>query len=499
MAENQKLILLIEPPFHRLFKSTFSLNRYPFSLGYLSGVINQKTDWDVMSYVADFSQQSSAIKIRFLTGKGFTDYLNALEDSAMPIWQEVKATILDAQPDVIGITAKSQNFASACIVAKIAKQINEKTTVVIGGPHPSMVKAKVLDCKDIDIGVIGEGERTIVELLNAINSKKKLNDINGIVFRDGTRIIETDRRELIDNLDSLPFPAKNAPEVLRDYEKYPLLAFRNIFATRGCPNNCFFCGSRNIWTRKVRFRSVENVIEEIQSLKKLGLKFINFDDDTFGVNKTYIRKLCSAMIEYCPGIKWKCEIHVRLVDDEIISLMKRAGCHSIQIGIESGNNRILKEMRKNITIEEAYTACSTIRKYGIELYAFFIVGFPQETEGTLADTVKAMKKIDCSVLTYSIFTPYPGTEAFEFCKEKGVIDDSYDVSLHNHQSPASCFCFNITPERFRVLAAKVEKMVDKRNAANRKKNVFSRDTFRKIQEFGLKKSIQKGMRIFLNK
>ncbi|MBW8000477.1 MAG: radical SAM protein [Planctomycetes bacterium] len=499
MTENKNTILLIEPPFNRLFKSTFSLERYPSSLGYLSGVIRQKTDWHVLSYVADFSQHNYAIKLSFLTGEGFRNYLDALEDISLPIWEEVKTAILDVQPDVIGITAKSQNFASACIVAKIAKQINEKTTVVMGGPHPSMIKTKVLDCQNIDIGVIGEGERTIIELLDAINSKKKLNAINGIVFRDGNSTIETARRELIDNLDSLPFPVKTASEVLMGYEKFSPSAFRNVFATRGCPNNCFFCGSRNIWTRKVRFRSVENVVEEIQCIQKLGVKSINYDDDTFGVSKNYIRKLCNAMIEYCPCIKWKCEIHVRLVDDEIISLMKRAGCHTIQIGIESGNNQILKEMRKDITIEKAYAACRTIKKYGIKLHAFFIVGFPQETEETLDDTVKAMMKIDCDELVYSIFTPYPGTEAFEFCKEKGLIDDSYNVSLHNHQSPASCFCLNITPERFRVLAAKVEKMVDKRNAASRKRGVFSVDTFRKIQEFGIKKSIQKGVGIFFNK
>jgi radical SAM superfamily enzyme YgiQ (UPF0313 family) len=231
----------------------------------------------------------------------------------------------------------------------------------------------------------------------------------------------------------------------------------------------------------------------------MGLRLINFADDTFGINKKYINDLCNALVVHCPGLKWSCEIHVKLIDEQTISLMKAAGCYLIHIGIESGNNEILKEIRKNITIEEALSACEIIRKHGIKLRAFFIVGFPQETEDTLNDTVAAMKKTKCDALTYSIFTPYPGTEAFEFCKENGLIGDDYDISLYNHQSPANCFCINITPERFRVLASEIEKMVDRINSLNRIKQVFSLNTFKKIQKLGIGKSLKEGIRIFLGK
>ena len=245
----------------------------------------------------------------------------------------------------------------------------------------------------------------------------------------------------------------------------------------------FFFGSRKIWSRKVRFRPPENVVREIKGLRKKGLRIVHFDDDTFGINRRYITNLCNALITHCPGLKWSCELHVKLVDEQTISLMKAAGCVSIQIGIESGNNEILKKMRKNITIEEALLACKIIKKHGIELHAFFIVGFPQETENTLNDTVVAMKKIKCNTLIYSIFTPYPGTEAFEFCKENGLIDDNYDISLYNHKSPANCFCINITPERFRMLVSKIEKMVDRKNSLNRIKKVFSLNTFWRIKSW----------------
>lgn len=499
MKESGHRILLIEPPFYRLFKNTYSLCRYPLSLGYLAGTIRKETDWDVMVYNADFFYPPETIKVSYLASAGFDNYLNNLKDLSKKIWQEVKSTILEYKPTVVGITAKSQNFASCCLVAKFTKEVDEQIMVVVGGPHPSMVGPDVLNCANIDVAVKGEGENTIVELLNAIESRLMFDGIKGICYRENGQIVENPPRELIKDLDSLCFPHQSAPEVLKDYNQYPLRAFSCIFAIRGCPFNCFFCGSRKVWTRKVRFRSVENVIKEIKSLQKMGLKAVHFDDDTFGVSKKYITDLCNAIITHCPGLKWSCEIHVKLVSEQIISLMKTAGCHTVQVGVESGNNEILKAMRKNITIEEALSACEIIEKHGIMLEVFFIVGFPQETEETLNDTVKAIRKSKRGGIAYSIFTPYPGTESFEFCKENGLIDDNYDVSLYNHQSPRNCFCLNISPERFRTLASKLEKMVDRRNWLNRIKRIFSLETFRKIQDIGIRKSLLKGVKVLISK
>ena len=130
----------------------------------------------------------------------------------------------------------------------------------------------------------------------------------------------------------------------------------------------------------------------------MGLRSVRFDDDTFGVNRAYIADLCGALSKHCPGLKWSCELHVKLVDDETVSLMKSAGCYLVEVGIESGNNKILAAMRKNITIEEALAACRLVKKHGLQLLAFFMVGFPQETEDTLRDTMSAMRKTRSSVL-----------------------------------------------------------------------------------------------------
>ncbi len=497
--QQERKILFIEPPFYRLFKDTYSLNRYPLSLGYLAAMVRQKTDWDAMVYNTDFSLQSESLEVNYLAGPGFDNYLSNLKNLSAPIWKEIKTTISEYRPTAVGISSKSQNFTSACIVAQFVKEIDEKIIVITGGPHPSMVGQEVLKCAAIDLAVKGEGEITIIELLNAIDSGSSLDSIKGLIYRRGDLAVENPPREFIKDLDSLPFPYIYAKEVLKDYDKYPKAAFGYIFATRGCPYNCFFCGSRNVWSRQTRFRSPENVVRERKTLQRDGLRLFYFVDDNFGVNKGYISDLCNALIKYCPGIKWSCEFHVNLVEDEVISLMKKAGCFLIQIGIESGNNEILKKMRKTITIEEAYAAARTIKKYGIQLQAFFIIGFPQETEQSLNDTVTAMEKIKCDVLTYSIFTPYPGTEAFEFCKNSGLIEENYDVSLYNHQSPFCNFCMNIPLEKFRLLASKIEKMVDKKNSINRIKRIFSLTTINMIKESGIAKSIQKGLKIFMGR
>lgn len=474
LKQDQLKILLIEPPFYRLYKDTYSLERYPLSLGYLGGEIRKNTNWSVMAYNADFSPHGSElIKVRYWTGIGFDNYLNNLKDLSGKIWKEIELTIAEYNPAVVGISANSANFKSALNVAKLAKKINKQTVVMMGGPHPSMVRADLLNYPEIDIGVIGEGEITVTEFLNAMETQKKFDDIHGIIYRRDGQVIENPTRQFITNLDSLCFPHEYAPEILKDFHKYPIIAFENIFATRGCPNNCLFCGSRNVWSRKVRFRSPENVVEEIRSLQKIGVKTVHFDDDTFGVTEQYRNDLCNALIQHCPGLEWTCEMPVQMVTEENISLVKSAGCVAIKIGIESGNNEILSAIRKNITIEEALAACELIKKHGLTLFAFFIVGFPQDTEDTLRDTVRAMKASKSDVIIYSIFTPYPGTEAFELCKENGLISDDFDVSLYNHQSPLNNFCMNIPLERFREIVSEVEKQTDRKNLIYEFKRLLS--------------------------
>ena len=213
----------MEPPFYRLFKSVYSLDRYPLSISYLAAVVKEELDWDVVTYNADFYPQNEPMSISYLAGAGFQSYMNNLRNLSINEWKEVKKTIQDCKPDVIGISVKSQNFASGCIVARLAKEINNDIKVIVGGPHPSATGSEVFGCPDIDISVRGEGEKTIVELLSAIAAKKPLDNIRGIIYRKGNHIVENELRENIEDLDTLPFPHTYAKDVLKDYFKQKLM------------------------------------------------------------------------------------------------------------------------------------------------------------------------------------------------------------------------------------------------------------------------------------
>jgi anaerobic magnesium-protoporphyrin IX monomethyl ester cyclase len=492
-----KKILLIEPPFYRLYKDTYSLNILPLSLGYLGSSIKKNTDWDVLLYNSDFNPVSESYSLKYLTGEGFVKYKNNLNDLSSSIWGEIKRIIVECNPGVVGISAKTQNFKSACHVAKIVKSINNEIIVIMGGPHPSMVGSDILKYPEIDICVIGEGEITIIEILNAIQGKKKYDDISGIAFRKNNSIITNKKRDLIADLDILDFPLKYAPEILHNFESYPASAFGHVFTARGCPYNCTFCGSKYIWTRNVRFRSLDNIIEEIKVIQKYGVNYIRFEDDSFGINKKHLIGLCDALSRNCTGLTWECEMPVQLVDEQNISLMKSSGCVLIQVGVESGNDYILSVIKKNITIEKAFSACSLIKKHRIKVSVFFMVGFPQETEETLADTVYAIKKIKCDSVVYSIYTPYPGTETYDLCRDMGLIDSDHDYSLYNHQSPENYFCINIPHDRFREIASNLEREIEKKNANKILINTLSSYSLTRIRDIGFKKILQKAALRFL--
>ncbi|MGA2990585.1 MAG: radical SAM protein [Candidatus Korobacteraceae bacterium] len=488
-------LLLIEPPFYRLYKNTYSLHQYPLALGYLAGTVRSRTNWQVMAYNADFSPAGESPDLIHMMAQGYSNYREQLQTQTGPVWNEIRETMEAYQPDVVGISTKSANFTASRLVAKIAKTLASHPVVVVGGPHVSMVKSEVLSHPEIDIAVMGEGEETLLQLLEALERKSAPADVAGIIYRDGDKVRQTPQRPLISDLDLLCFPHTSAPEVLKDYQHYPASAFGKIFSTRGCPYNCFFCGSREVWTRAVRHRSVANVMAEIDSLMARGTREIYFADDTFGVSKQRIFALCGAIAERFRGLWWSCELHVNLIDPAVLRAMKKANCQLIQMGIESGSNHILREMRKGYTIEKALAAARMVKEAGIYLSTFFMVGLPQETEETLRATIKAIEQADSDEICYSIFTPYPGTEAFAFCRERGLVDDSYDASIYNHKSPENCFCAAIKKERFRQLCSELEESIAARNRRRRLKRALSFRTLKKIQELGFKESFNHAMNL----
>ncbi len=491
-------LLLIEPPFYRLYKDTYSLTRLPLSLGYLAGAALKNSNWRVLIFNSDFYPEESPVDLRHLMGEGFSEWLRQIEQPSGPVWDNIASTIKEFRPKIVGITSKSANFASACIVAEIVKSIYPDTMVVVGGPHATMVREGVLQkSQHIDVGVFGEGEQTLLELMQVSDGEKTIDSVEGIVYRGASGIIQTPPRQFIAELDSLGFPVLAAKQCLKDYELYPARAFENIFASRGCPNRCTFCGSHKIWGRKPRFRSIDNVIQEITEIISIGCTSINFDDDTFGCKKSLIRELCSALTANFPKLKWSCEIHVNLVDPEIIATMQKAGCYRIMLGVESGNNEVLKSVKKGYTIEQAFEAAKIITDSGIMLGAFFMVGFPNETVETLNDTIQAITDVPSNLVIFSTFTPYPGTELFQHCLEQGIVTEDFDVSRFNHQSPQNYFCPNIPKAVFRQTVHDLAIKIDKINRRKKIRRAFSREGLLNVQQLGVRGVLSKLCKIIM--
>ena len=495
--KDNKRVMLIEPPFYRLYHDQYCLVKYPLGLGYLSGAVIKNTNWSVQTYNADFNVKKRVFDPEndYVSGEGFKRYLSTLKDYSLPIWKEVENSIKDYNPSVVGISAKTQNFVSASIVAKIAKEINSDIKVIVGGVHPTMNGSKVLDCKDIDFLSIGEGEKTIVEILHALEKNTELNSVKGIVFKDNGKIVNTKSQSYVENLDTLDFPLTNAPKVLRDFDKYPKEAFGYIFASRGCPYACTFCESKSMWTRKVRYRSPENIVAELKQMNEFGIKRANFDDDTFGVSKKNIKSINDLLHQELPNMTYTCETVVQLAKDEnVVKDMKRGGCTATFVGIESGNNEILKKIKKTQTTKECIQAMQNLRKHGIESHAFIMVGFPDETEETFKQTMDFIPELKPDGVIFSIFTPYPGSDIYNECEDKGIIKDDFDLVLYNHQSPLNCFTKNISKERFYELRKKAFEFVDNYN----RKAKFRRG-IASLRNLGVRATLKRVYRHFYSK
>ena len=373
----------------------------------------------------------------------------------------------------------------------MAKSIDRDIFVVVGGPHASLAGADVLKEPAIDLAVRGEGEETLVEILRSVESGQDVSSIPGVIYRRAGSTTTNPARAYLHDLDSLAFPVSTARTSLIDYDKYPPEALRYMFAVRGCPYACTFCGSRYIWGRNVRFRSPQNIVAEMREIQKARVDYIRFDDDTFGVTKPFIRKLCAEIKARGAGLSWACETHVQLIDEETVALMKSAGCRSIHLGVESGNNEMLRRIRKNITVEEAFTAARIIKKHKVSLHAFFMVGFPHETEESLTDTIGAIQSLPCDVVTYSIFTPYFGTELFEWCRQQGIISDDFNVFLHNHQTPDNYFCPGIPEEVFKRRVRELERTIDRINGRRRLWMYLSREGFLRLKGKGVRRALSR--------
>jgi len=458
-------ILLVNPPHHRLQQMGYSY--FPLGLGYLASAL-RANGFTVAIYNAEHETQRVQVggwehKIRY---RQDDKYHMALEDPGHYVWREVEQVLKDYNPSIVGISSATVTYRSALKIASIAKNLNPMLPVVMGGPHPTVVPEDVLREPNIDFVVIGEGEETLVELVNMLaQGEREFQHIDGLAFKRGGRVFINQPRAFIQNLDNLGFPARDLDLFESSYQ--PNVIGGHLIASRGCAYNCSFCSSKAIWGRKVRRNSPGHVVKEMwEMVNRYGTYHFNFNDDEFMANRKWLIELCENIIEtgLSSLVTWRANARVNHVDSEILKIMKKAGCIMLEFGIESGSDRILKEMNKGITVEQAQSACRLVREAGIHVHAYFMAGIPQETLEDLQLTMRLMQKIGADTIMFTIFSPFPGTQLYDYAIAKGLLTPDTDMSLYSMFRRNNCLSHNIDREDYERMIYAMEELSDKINS-----------------------------------
>ncbi|MDD5643862.1 MAG: radical SAM protein [bacterium] len=325
-------------------------------------------------------------------------------------------------PDVVAMTAFSHDIPSARKTTAIIKKVNPEIKVIIGGPHSSGMPGDTLNILDnVDFAFKGEAERSIVKLLKFIEKKEgSLENIKGLIWRNGDKI-NINEQDFPENLDEIPYPAWDLMEP-GDYPDAPQgVIFRKtpvapLVITRGCPFRCTFCAGWTVTGKKIRTRSLGNVQGEIELLyKKYGVREIHVLDDNFSMNIEFVRGFCDWLIGTGWNISWCCPNGLRCdtLDEDTVKLMKKSGCYYISIGIESGSDRILKNMKKGLLVEKIKEQVKMITGAGMDVNGFFILGYPGETEEDIRKTIDFSKELKLTRAAFYSYMPLPGTESYE--------------------------------------------------------------------------------------
>lgn len=339
-------------------------------------------------------------------------------------FKDVEKELLKRKPDLVALTALTPTIGRALETAQVVKETLPDSIVVMGGYHPTFNFIETLEDENVDIVIRGEGEYIMLNLVQALENQSSLHDVKGIVFEDknSKEIVVNPEAPLIQDLDELPFPALN----LLPMKKYSLLDMdthmTTMITTRGCPMQCSFCSSAAMHGKKIRERSVENIVDEIEYLKtNYDIDTIAFMDDTFTLKKRKVMAICDEILKRNIEIMWGCTSRVDTLDEKLLKKMKESGCITIFIGVESADQQQLDNMCKNTTIAKIENAFKIAHKLKIRTIASVALGMPGDTKEIMNKTVKFVHKLKPNYAIYSLATPYPGTRFYKEAFEKNLI------------------------------------------------------------------------------
>jgi len=338
--------------------------------------------------------------------------------------KEALNKIRESKPEIIGIYSM---FSMKHPALRMTKRLKGTCDLLVaGGPLPTLCPEDFLE--DFDVVAVGEGEETMRELVDAVENGHSLSTVNGIVYKgqkSDCDVVSTLPRELIEDLDTLPFPARDNFDneaYKRHYFKKSGYTITSLITSRGCPFHCDFC-SRAVFGNKLRTRSPENIVDEMETVDKLDYDRIWFSDDCFTLNRKRLLSICDEIIRRRLEIDWECLSRVDSVDEETAVKMKEAGCVRVFFGLESGNDSILALMNKQTSVIQGKRAVLTFKGAGIEVGAFFIVGYPGETDRTVLDTLRFASSLPLDYLSFTMPYPIPGTPLYERLRDKMKCDD----------------------------------------------------------------------------
>ena len=345
--------------------------------------------------------------------------------------RDISAVVEDISPDIVGITCVTSTYNDAVIIAQEIREIYEGL-LLMGGPHVTFQDSQALFEAPIDVVVRGEGEQTILELADHVKKGRKLDTIRGITFSKGRSIVQTGERDTI-HLDDLPLPARHLLP-MSEYGKTSRET--HILTSRGCPYGCIFCTCTALSKGKVRHRTPQYVLDEVDHvIDSYAFDRINFFDDTFTLSESVVKKLCKGLKER--NVKWSCETRIDRVTQELIEEMGDSGCYRIFFGAESGNQELLNSLRKGTHVDRIKTVMTWCRENNIVAVPSFMLGLPLDTEKSINETIAFASSLPCEVIWFFCLTPFPGTPIFEKASEYGITIKVHDFSKYTMRTPVA--------------------------------------------------------------
>lgn len=385
----------------------------------------------------------------FIKRGGFQTALLDLGIEKEP-YKILQAKLRELKPRFLGLTAATTFFPEAIQISQLARALlGKELKIIAGGPHVSALPQESLVNSEMDIAVVGEGEETLLEILQG----RKLAEVAGIFFKEGGQIFSTPPRRFIDDLDALPYPDFS----IYDLKKYHCSELVSRFSpvlqietSRGCPSDCRFC-SQGAFKRSFRKKSAQRVVKEIKYFIQNGAKELRIIDDQFTADLERAKEICRLLIKEQIIIPWCLPNGVRVdrVDQEFFNLAKQAGCYQVSIGFESGDQNSLNSINKGITLEQSAKCLAWVKQAGLESIGFFMIGLPADTEESLKRTIAFAVKMMPTYAKVSVMCPYPGSQIFTQYEKEGRIK-TRDWSKYNRHKIGDIFEHpNLSPETLR--------------------------------------------------